>query len=485
MVNKITPNYSDINRNDNQFRMKRTLLILTYLFGMQLGAQETIPKLTGKVKISIEQGTIEADLTLRDIPQIKDYFLRLNSGMNILHFKTTEPNDFLLGFSVARNDTLSYGETKAYFFPDDTGKGKFLPNQVQVKYVGKYPVVKDTLNNYAKKDWRGNIAFNHNSIRADGLQSAWYPVLYDITNDKTYHNLKYDVEIDCQDCTSLYINGNKPVSAQNHRFKSDIARELTLFCGNFDFSTVGDTYILNPSFTREQINDFSNLINSYKEFYTHKLDMPFDQAVTFIETTPTSRKDGWMFVSYPSIFNIGWGKMGLISLFDPKIQNWYRPFIAHELGHYYFGTYKVLNSELGDMMTEGFAEFLSFELTKEMMGTDVYDKKISDKIEALDDFTPIPMGKIKGESEYGNRELYVYYYAPIVFTAIKKEIGDEKMWKWLNTILTTETNFTNYDFLIQTLQTVVNDQKPIQIIEKQYLTSDNSLKNAIAKITNK
>ena len=131
------------------------------------------------------------------------------------------------------------------------------------------------------------------------------------------------------------------------------------------------------------------------------------------------------------------------------------------------------------------AEFLSFELTKEMMGTDVYDKKISDKIEALDNFTPIPMGKIKGESEYGNRELYVYYYAPIVFTAIKKEIGDEKMWKWLNTILTTETNFTNYDFLIQTLQTVVNDQKPIQIIEKQYLTSDNSLKNAIAKITNK
>ena len=465
--------------------MKRTLLILTYLFGMQLGAQETIPKLTGKVEISIEQGTIEADLTISDIPQIKDYLIRLNSGLNILHFKTTEPNDFLLGFSVAHNDTLSYGETKAYFFPDDMGKGKILPNEVQVKYVGKYPVVKDTLNNYAKKDWRGNIAFNHNSIRADGLQSSWYPVLYDITNDKTYDNLKYDVEIDCQDCTTLYINGNKPLNAQNHKFKSDIARELTLFCGNFDFSAVGDTYILNPSFTSEQINDFSSLINSYKEFYTQKLNIPFDQAVSFIETTPTSRKDGWMFVSYPSIFNIGWGKMGLISLFDPKIQNWYRPFIAHELGHYYFGTYKVLNSELGDMMTEGFAEFLSLELTKEMMGAEIYDKKISDKIEELEDFDPIPIGKIKGESQYGNRELFVYYYAPIVLTAIKKEIGEEKMWKWLNIILTTETNFTDYDFLFQTLKTIVNDQKLTQFIEKQYLISDDSLKNAIAKLTMK
>tara|TARA_R110002072_G_C7938584_1_gene532277 strand:+ start:71 stop:1468 length:1398 start_codon:yes stop_codon:yes gene_type:complete len=463
--------------------MKRTILLLTLLICIKLSAQETIPKLTGKVEISIKQGTIEADLTLSDIPRIKDYFIRINSGLNILHFKSIKPNDFLLGYSVAHNDTLTYGESKAYFFPDDTRKGKFLPNEIQVKYVGKYPVVKDTLDNYAKYDWKGNIAFNHNSVRADGFQSAWYPVLYDITNDKTYENVKYDIQINCQDCSTLYINGNKPVQAQKHKFKSEIARELTIFCGNFDFSKVEDTYILNPSLTNEQITDFSNLINSYKKFYTNKLNIPFEQAVTFIETTPTSKKNGWMFVSYPSIYSIGWGENGLISLFNPKIQNWYRPFIAHELGHYYFGTYKVFNSELGDMMSEGFSEFLSFELTKSIIGKDVYNKKISDKIKTLKNFTPKPMGKIKGESEYENREFYVYYYAPIIFTAIKNEIGEDKMWEWLNTILTTETNFTNYDFLISTLQRTVNDQKLIDLIEDQYLTNDNSLKNAIEKIT--
>ncbi len=462
--------------------MKRTFLLLTLLICIKLSAQETTPKLTGKVEISIEEGTIEADLTLSDIPQIKDYLIRINSGLNILHFRSLKPNDFLLGYSVAHNDTMSYGESKAYYFPDDTRKGKFLPNSIQFKYVGKYPVVKDTLDNYARYDWKGNIAFNHNSIRADGVQSAWYPILYDITNDKTYENVKYDIEVACKDCSTLYINGNKPVKTQKHTFKSEIARELTMFCGNFDFSNVGNTYILNPSLTSEQINEFSNLINSYKEFYTNKLNIPFEQAVTFIETTPTSKYNGWMFVSYPSIFSIGWGENGLISLFNPKIQDWYRPFIAHELGHFYFGTYKVFNSELGDMMSEGFAEFLSFELTNELIGKEVYTKKISDKIKALEDFAPIPMGKIKGASEYDDREFYVYYYAPIVFTAIKKEIGEEKMWKWLNTILKTETDFTNYDFLLSTLRTTLNDQKLTEYIEKQYLTNDNSLKNAFDKI---
>ncbi len=57
------------------------------------------------------------------------------------------------------------------------------------------------------------------------------------------------------------------------------------------------------------------------------------------------------------------------------------------------------------------------------------------------------------------------------------------MWKWLITILETETTFTNYDFLISTLQKTLNDKKLMELIEKQYLTNENSLKNAIDKIT--
>lgn len=466
--------------------MKKIIILLFLsLTIIKLSAQDTTPKVSGKIEISIKKGTIEGDLILSDIPAINDYLIRLNSGLNILHFRSLEPSDFLLGYNVAHNDTLTYGESKAYYFPDNTRKNKFLPNSIQVKYVAKYPVIKDTLQNYSQYDWKGNIAFNHNSIRTDGLQSAWYPILYDISNDIVYHKVKYDIEITCNDCTTLYINGNRPIKAQKHRFKSEIARELTLFCGNYDFSNVEDTYILNPNLTNKQINDFTDLINSYKKFYTNKLEIPFDQSVSFIETTPTSKKNGWLFVSYPTIVNIGWGDNGLKSLFNPQIQNWYRPFIAHELGHYYFGTYKVFNSELGDMISEGFAEFLSLELTKEIIGTEVYESKMAYKVKELDGFSPISIGKIKGESDYNDRELYVYYYAPIVFTAIEKEIGKEKMWNWIKAILKTETNFTDYEFLISTLRTALNNKQQIELIENQYLISEESLKNALERIKQK
>jgi hypothetical protein len=83
------------------------------------------------------------------------------------------------------------------------------------------------------------------------------------------------------------------------------------------------------------------------------MDIKFTEPPIFINTTPTAPKYGWLFVSYPTIMGIGYGNDGIGALFDKK-KDWYKQYIAHELGHYYFGTYKVLNSELGDMMSEGF-----------------------------------------------------------------------------------------------------------------------------------
>jgi hypothetical protein len=462
--------------------MKNTFLLLALLACIKLSAQPGVPKLTGKIEISIEQGTIEGDLTLSDLPHINDYYIRINSGLNILHIKALKPEEFLIQYSRAFNDTTSTGESNAYYFEDGSGKGKFLPNSIQFKYVGKFPVVKDTIENYSRKDWKGNIAFNHNSVRADGFQSAWYPILYDITNDKTYEHLTYDVEISCNDCSTLYVNGNQPVKAKKHNFKSELPQEITLFCGNYDFDELDNTYLLNSGMSKKEIENFGKLINDYKAFYAKKLNIPFNQPVSFIQTTPISKKDSWMFVSYPAIYSIGWSN-GLKNIVDPKYQNFWRPYIAHELGHYYFGTLKVFNSELGDMMSEGFAELLSLQLTKDIMGEELYQQKMDKKIEHLKKFSPKPFGKIKSETEYENRQLYVYDYAPLIFTAIKEEIGEEKMWKWLMTILETETTFTNYDFLISTLQTTLNDKKLMELIEKQYLINDNSVKNAIDKIT--
>lgn len=457
------------------------IILLTFFPLTHIVTQDKTPLLSGSVDISIAQGTFECDLTLSNIPQIDDYYIRINSGMNILHMRSIEPNDFLVYYNKSLKDSLSTGESNAYYFSDNTGEGKFLPQSIQFKYVGKFPVVKDTIQDYSVEDWKGNIAFNHNSVRSDGYQSAWYPILYDIQKDKLLHKVTYDIELTCTDCTTMYVNGNKPIKAKSYNFKSDIPHELTLFCGNYDFTSLNNTYFLNSGLSPDEIQEFGNLINYYKSFYVKNINIPFDQPVSFVQTTPVSKNNQWMFVSYPTIMSIGW-QNGLKSVIDPAFQNFYRPFMAHELGHFYFGTYKVFNSELGDMMTEGFSEFLSLKLTKNIIGEDIFKEKVHEKIENLKDFSATPFAKIKSQSEYSNRQLYVYNYAPLIFLAIEKEIGEKQMWQWINNILITPTQFTDYDFLITTLQQTLTDTNKVNTLKSLYLESPKSLENAISTI---
>ena len=451
-------------------------IIITFL-SAETRAQDEVPTLTGKVNISIKEGTFTCDMTLSNIPAVKDYFIRLNSGMNILYFRNLKPKDFLIGYERSLQDTTSTGESSAYYFPGNDNKGKFLPQSLRVRYTGKFPVATDTIENVSRDDWKGNIAFNGYSVRTDAAQTAWYPLLYDIEKDKLYDEVKYDIELHCDDCSTLYVNGNLPVKGKKASFKSDVPKELSLYCGDFDFKKSGGTYILNPDLSDEQFNQFCNLTNSYQNYYEEKLKIPFGGAVTFVSTTPTSARNSWLFVSYPTIFSIGHGENGLKSLFNPKIQNWYRPFIAHELGHYYFGTYKVFNSALGDMMSEGFTEYLSFQVTRDILGNEIYQKKIKDKLKELEEFKPVAFSKVNSRADYKDRELYVYYYAPLMFTAIEKEIGRDKMWKWLETLLKTKTDFTNYKFLSQSLEKAIQNKSQFEAIKSKYFESDNSLKN--------
>jgi len=137
------------------------------------------------------------------------------------------------------------------------------------------------------------------------------------------------------------------------------------------------------------------------------------------------------------------------------------------------------------MMTEGFSEFLSLEVAKQVIADSIYQKKINDKIKSLKDFTAVPFAKVKSNSDYKNRELYVYYYAPLIFTAIEKEIGEQAMWLWLRAILNTTAEHTNYEFLKNTLNTILQNKEKVAMIESTYFDSDKSLDNAINKIGQK
>jgi hypothetical protein len=386
-------------------------------------------------------------------------------------------------YNKSKKDTMSSGESFAYYFEDNTGKEKFLPDELQFRYVGKFPVASDTLNNYSREDWRGNIAFNGYSVRAEGVQGAWYPYLYDAKSDVTYEQMNYNIEIECVDCSTLYLNGNDPIHAQKATFVSEKPYELSLFCGNYEYINDGNLLLLNPTFTSDAINDFSKMVAQYKKYYEQQLNIQFSEPPVFINSTPTAPNYGWLFVSYPTIMGIGYGNLGLGALFDTK-QNWYEQLIAHELGHFYFGTYKVFNSALGDMMSEGFAEYLSLKLFEELKGKKSYDQLLEEKFEILKTFNTLPISKINTVSDIQDRERFVYNYAPLMFIAIEQEIGSEKMWEWLFNILNTKTEYTNYDFLLSTLQNTLNDEKTLLKIINKYFNSKKSMENILSQIKN-
>lgn len=451
--------------------MKKSIQLFTFLFLHIIGYQSVAqsPLLKGKIKISVQQGTVECDFILTDIPKIPDYAILLNAGMNLLSISNTQ-NAYT--YSYERENKFGY-ENFGYFIPDNTGKAKYIPGSLRFQYVGKFPVARDTLN-CQSEDWRGNIAFNGYSIRADGVQSAWYPIFYDIKKDKEYDKVRCDIEIECADCRSIYLNGNEPAIGKTAHFKNDKAFELLLYAGDFDVHHYKETYFINSLLTKNQMIEFDEIADGFKKYYEEKLGIEFNSAVSYLSATPSSKSNAWSFVSFPTIASIGWESGKIKNLLE---DSWLKETLPHEFAHYYFGTYLECSSELGAVFNEGLAEFISMKLMKDLYSDSLFQSEIKEKAKKLKSFSPRPFSSITIDSGFVNRELYVYNYAPLLFTAIEKEIGERMMWKWLHTILTTPTTFTNYTFLKETLAATLNDNQRFNVLDKKYFSDTKSLNN--------
>jgi len=457
--------------------MNIILILVSLLFSITTLSSELPITLSGTIEISVNNGTIDADFQLDNIPKLNDYLIFLNSGFNIQYFRNQKDT---INYTFDKIYNINYSdESFGYYLHDSKIKSKFLPSAVQFKYTGKFPVINSMDKASDRGDWKGNIAFNGKTIRTDGFQTAWYPILYDITKDKRYDELAYNFEVICTDCKSIYVNGSKPLSSTKATFKKDKPTSLTLFAGDYTFYQQNGSYYLNSGLSKAQMSKLGELTSSFEQYYQEKLSLPYGESVVYIHTTPISKKDSWFFVSYPSIVTINHDKDGLSNLFDESKSSWFKPFIAHELAHYYFGTYRTFNSELGDMFQESFSEYLSLKLTKQLIDDETYFKNINKKLTQVEGKTFSAIKEVKSSSDYGNRNLYVYTYAPIIWLAIEKEIGEEKMWQWLNKMLTIETEQTDYKFMIATLASVIEKDK-LNLIINNYLSNKHAINNASA-----
>ncbi|PTB91162.1 hypothetical protein C9994_16045, partial [Marivirga lumbricoides] len=278
---------------------------------------------------------------------------------------------------------------------------------------------------------------------------SWYPILHDLDKDTQYSAVKYSIEVICNDCSALYLNGNDPVYDSKHTFTSEKPIDISLFVGQFKFYFVDNNWYLNPDIDKTEMARFSQITEQFKNYFAKNLDIPYQQSIKFIQSTPTSRSNSFLFIDYPTIINIGRATTdGLGSLISDEYPE-DKAYIAHELAHYYFGAgEKKFNSPISNAICEGFAEYLSLKATEEILGIDLYHQIVTETLSYLKDNSFYkPVSKIASESECNSEGSYSYAYFPVILLAIEQEIGEQKMWEWMKSILTTETTFTDYEFL--------------------------------------
>ena len=454
---------------------KSKLLIVLFIANIQILFAQN-PHLTGVVKISVLNGTIESDLEYSNLPKLNNYSIWLNAGLNLRYFRDKE-DKFNYGNIKYYDDEIS-NEAFQYYFPDQENKGRFLPEKFKINYVGKFPVISDTLKANNRGDWKGNIAFNGKNIRASE-QTAWYPIIYDIENDVALNKVTYDITIDCIDCESIYLNGSSPVKGKTANFKSDKPISMMLFAGLFDFTKNKNTYFINTDLNSEQEKVLGNWTDKIVEFYENKLKIPYGNSVTYLYTTPISKRNAWMFVTYPTIAIIGQETYNVKSYFTPNTNslkdNSNIEYFAHELGHYYFGTVIVPNSELRWFFLEGLTEYLALQTVKDVLGEESYRAKIDTYLKETKDYIPKSLATIKN-SEID--ETYRYYYVPLLVTALEIEIGKEKVWNWLRTVLKSEKIIkTDYDFFKSTLIYSGIKESEFKKFEENYILSEKAKEN--------
>ncbi|MFT6910751.1 MAG: hypothetical protein ACJAS1_007488, partial [Oleiphilaceae bacterium] len=113
--------------------MNKILVLAALLFSLPTLSSELPIKLSGTIQISVNNGTIDADFKLENIPKLKNYLILLNSGFNIQYLRNQEDTT---NYAFDKIYTNGLSESFGYFIPDSTGEGKLLPSTIQFKYTG-------------------------------------------------------------------------------------------------------------------------------------------------------------------------------------------------------------------------------------------------------------------------------------------------------------------------------------------------------------
>lgn len=440
-----------------------------------------VPHLSGMLEISVANGTIEADVTIGNLPRVQDYTFQLNSGLNI-HNIRSEDHDTTYHYRRTALPDRFY-ESLGYWLPGADGDSKYLPKALRWKYAGKYPVI-DALENPASNDWKGNIAFNGKTLRADGMQTAWFPQLYDKKNEKLFYEVTYDLKIRCGDCRSIFLNGSHPVRGTEAHLISPHPVEPLLLLGDFPFSAQAGNVLVNSTLSAAEAKRALARLTAIKQRMAKLLGWQIDGGLTFLSTTPVSKSNAWMWVSIPSIVSVDHDDDLLAGLLsdDPKERISKSEFAAHELAHVFLGTRRQFNSDFGFILSESLAEYLSVLVIEGIFDSRSVDAVIESKLNRISQSTLYSLMEIADTGNKLNTNSVRYQQAPVSWLLLEREIGKKAMSNWIQMLLTKKTPITDYDFAVKALRLAINDDVIAESIIRRHFESTMILEEALNDI---
>lgn len=449
--------------------MKKIVVTLLLSLAFFVTKAQT-PHLSGKVEIVMATGQITCDFVLSNIPDLgKDYQILLNKGFNIKAIKDSLNKP--VSYSGFYNGKMR-GEGLTYVpeIGDDVLKN---PKRLHLTYTGAFPIYTDTLNFI---DFKGLIAFNGKTVRATD-QSKWYPIIYDVKNDRLIEQMTYDIQVTSKDSKTIFVNGDLPKPGPVASFKSGVAIAPMLFAGDYGLQKTNGALFLNTEMNDKQLAVFEQNIAEMKAYYFKALKIPYHTKNVFIEHSPVEKFNkgrSWGFVSFPVIAFAGLKLGNMIDEEHSKLKDTTDyPFIAHEIGHYYFGNVLQPNSTLFWFFLESTAEYLSVKASEEKFGKRFATKYFQSRGKQLKDFKAVPLNAVKDMNSISGT--YRYVYGPFLLRGLEQMIGEKRMFKFLNTCLITKNELTDYEFFKRNALKSGVSLKEWNTYEKDFILAENAV----------
>lgn len=391
-------------------------------------AQDATPLTTGSVRLDIASGRVEGDVCVSNLPNASKGSFVLNAGLNVA--RVTDGDGRPAGFDGWYDPGVD-GEARIYTLAEPAA-------MLCVQYVGAFPLYPK---HDAPTDFKGLMAFNGDSARFTE-QSAWLPQAFDPKARVRSSESRYDLQVDCSGCRFLYLNGSPAIEGAQGRFRSDNARPILLFGGSGPITRTAQVTILNESLPPAKVEALSSTVQKIADVHSRYMGVPLVDRPTFLRMVTLNQierdREGseWGFATWPTIAMSGSvGNVADSLLADGDNAERRVQYIAHEMGHYYFGTLNRPQSPYFWVLLESSAEFLSIKALREISGDAAADRYIARLQSAIDtQEKPLPaFDAIDGSSDLG--EMYRYVYAPLLLLSLEKQVGEAKMQAFMRGLL--------------------------------------------------